>query len=311
MTDGRSAARDRAPTRIVEVRLGEAAPSPEAILLAPRPFDHWGQRLAWWEIDGVRAVSEIGATNSDCRAFLCRPEAGAAPRFRYAFELTEDAAPDWAWRVQSNRYTTADPNLCALAREATIGAPDQSEALRRIVANASEAFGYDHADEAFNDGHDAVPTICGTVKGNCVDINTYILAAALSLGLKGQYVAGYWFHPHKTETADMHCWLVFEPEGADGPVFWDLAHALKWRETLGARIGEGLNPAGGRRVAMSCGRGLVFETPHGAVEISHFAEPVWILPDGAQMRPELRALVEDPAATVAARGVDALRGSAA
>lgn len=39
-------------------------------------------------------------------------------------------------------------------------------------------------------------------------------------------MAGYWFHLDKHETLDMHCWLAF---GCDGePLFWDLAHHLKW-----------------------------------------------------------------------------------
>jgi hypothetical protein len=43
---------------------------------------------------------------------------------------------------------------------------------------------------------------------------------------------------------------------------------------------------------MSCGRGLRFPTPHGEVEISHFAEPVWILPDARKVKPQLQIEIQ-------------------
>ena len=86
----------------------------------------------------------------------------------------------------------------------------------------------------------------------------------------------------------MHCWLAFETDGQ--LLFWDLAHHLKWGVP---KLAPSLNPAGGRRIAMSCGRGLTFETPNGNIEISHFSEPVWIMPDGRQRQPDLRAKVTD------------------
>lgn len=268
----------------------------EAWVLAPRPFDHWGQRLHGFEAEGVSAIREIVATNSGCRAYLMRAT-GDVVRLRYELALCDEPAPDWVWRVERNRHTIAAPSLIDAAQKLGEGATTERLALRRLIDDAAAIFGYGHVDERFNDGCDTVPLVCGTAKGSCVDINTYLLAAALSLGIRGQYIAGYWFHPDKTETTDMHCWLAFEPDGE--LVFWDLAHALKWSATLGAQVSEGLNPAGGRRVAMSCGRGLRFETPHGPVEISHFSEPVWIGPKAnaercAKRGSALRISVEDP-----------------
>ncbi|MCI4664235.1 MAG: transglutaminase-like domain-containing protein [Neomegalonema sp.] len=265
-------------------------------VLSPRPFDHWGQRFTRFDVSGVREVAEIGAQNSDCRSYLLRASGGAM-QLRYEFKLGPQndeafAAPEWAWRVQSNRYTTAAPGLVELAGRLAQGATNQKAALRRIVEDAAGVFAYDHVDEPFNHQCSDVPMICGTSKGSCVDINTYILAAALSVGIEGQYIAGYWIHPQKTETRDMHCWLAFRVDGE--LVFWDLAHALKWGATLGARIEDGLNPAGGRRLAMSCGRGIEFDTPVGAVSISHFSEPVLLGDDGAQNRPEIMVKVHEP-----------------
>ena len=181
------------------------------------------------------------------------------------------AAP-WVWDLPDSRHNRADDDLRALAGELCCG-ETPSAALRHLADHAREMFDYGHGGEPIDLGREAVPTLCGTTRGNCVDINTFILAGALSAGLKGQYIAGYWFGPGRDETTDMHCWLAFETER--GVEFWDVAHHLKWGV---AGFGPGLNPAGGRRVAMSCGRGLVFETPHGSVEISHFSHPLWVLP---------------------------------
>lgn len=273
---------------------------PGGWILAPRPFDHWGQRFVGFDAAGVSEMREIRAENSECRGYLLRAERSQT-RLVYHFEQGAPhdpafAAPEWVWRPQANRYTNAAPSLLDRARERVAGAPTERAALERIVEDAAELFAYDHPETKFNDGHETVPTVCGTTKGSCVDINTYILAAARAVGLTGQYIAGYWIHPQKTETRDMHCWLAFAPDG--DLVFWDLAHVLKWGAALdveiGAETGRGLNPVGGRRLAMSCGRGLEFETPVGRVAVSHFSEPVLLEAGGALTRPELLIEVEEP-----------------
>jgi hypothetical protein len=38
---------------------------------------------------------------------------------------------------------------------------------------------------------------------------------------------------------------------------------------------------------MSYGRGLKFNSAFGSLTISHFSEPVWVLPDGSTTRPEM------------------------
>lgn len=270
--------------RRVSIDIRDGVPSPEGYwLLFPRPFDDWYQRLVDVEVSGIVDMREIGAVNSDQRAWLVRVEGELAPKIQYRFSPVQRDAADWVWHVPENRYTRASDELIGLAAELAQSSVSQADIVRKLILNAAELFGYEHPEERFNDGHDSVPTICGTTKGSCVDINTYLLAAARSLKIPVQYLAGYWFHPDKTETLDMHCWLVFRCDGE--VLFWDLAHHLKWGVD---ELNPGLNPAGGRRVPMSCGRGLRFDTPHGEIEISHFSEPVWVQPDGTTRRPELR-----------------------
>ncbi|MEO1291576.1 MAG: transglutaminase-like domain-containing protein [Pseudomonadota bacterium] len=278
-------------SRAITIEITGSVPE-GASLLVPRPFEHWGERFVRFETTGVSAVEEVEATNSRCHAYWLTPAGETPPSLRYTFVMNDSPAPNWVWQEQQNRHTTAAPDLVTLAKQLAEGSTTERAALRRLIDNAAGIFDYGHVDETFNEGADEVPMLCGTTRGSCVDINTYLLAAARSLGIRGQYIAGYWFHPEKTTTADMHCWLAFEPDGK--LVFWDLAHALKWRATLGASIQEGLNPAGGRRVGMSCGRGLLFDTAHGPVEISHFSEPVWIRDGEILPRADVKIHVDDP-----------------
>ncbi|MEO0620835.1 MAG: transglutaminase-like domain-containing protein [Pseudomonadota bacterium] len=276
-----------APTRTVRVAVTETPPE-EAWLLAPRPFGHWGQRMTEFAASGATEVREIEAQNSRQHGYMMR--CSEAPELAWTVEAVTDGAEDWVWDVADTRHTIADAGLQAQAEELCCDAPDEAAALRAILHAAREMFDYDHPEERFTDGHDSVPALCGTTKGSCVDINTFVLAAARAQGLTGQYVMGFWFGPGRTTTPDAHCWLAFRIGGA--PEFWDVAHHLKWGVN---GFGPALNPAGGRRIAMSCGRGLRFDTPNGAVDISHFGEPVWVLP-GGEMRPApIRiSLEEDP-----------------
>lgn len=280
--------------RQIDITFSDAPAGFGPWVIAPRPFDHWGQRFHAMAADGVAEVREIGAANSACRGYLLRAAGAEAPRLSYTVEICDAAAPSWVWDMQDNRYTVPEPALAAAARKIVAGASSEREALRRLVDDAAELFGYGHVETPFNAGAETVPLVCGLATGSCVDINTYLLAGARAAGLRGQYLAGYWFHPEKTSTADMHCWLAFEVDGET--VFWDVAHGLKWAEDLGACVEEGLNPAGGRRVGVSCGRGLIFDTPAAPAPlvISHFCEPYWVGADGTLHRPELTIIVTDP-----------------
>lgn len=269
--------------REIEITLTDQQPdaSTNPWLLMPRPFDDGQTAFQGFDIEGINELLEIGAHNSSQRAYLAKPQDQQQPIIRYRFEVTESSHPDWFWELQDNRYTTASTELAELVEALTQGCQSQAKSIEKLMLHAADIFGYGHQDQRFNDHHDEVPAICGTAKGSCVDINTYLIAAAKHLAIPVQYMAGYWFHPEKTETLDMHCWLAFQ---ADGEILhWDLAHHLKWGVN---DLAPELNPAGGRRVPMSCGRGLKFDTPNGEIEISHFSEPVWITNGANQVKPE-------------------------
>lgn len=263
------------------------APLKEAWMIVPRPVTDWHSRCVSVQFDHVNQVHEIEALNSRQHAYLLKPESGKIPRVQFEF-VENDSDPDpWIWLINDNRYTRASPELRDLAGVITGEAEDDQTRVALLIEHAAVNFGYVHSDVRFNDGHDQVPMLCGTAKGSCVDINTYLIAASRSMGIKVQYMAGFWFHPDKQETLDMHCWLTFECEGK--PLFWDLAHHLKWGIEP---LAPGLNPAGGRRLPMTCGRGLEFATANGRISISHFSEPLWVLASGECIKPEIRIHLE-------------------
>jgi len=274
-------------SKIISLDITEHPVSTDAWMIVPRPVNDWQSRCVSVEFDQVQSVREIEAINSLQHAFLLKPQAGQIPEITFEF-IDNPYAPDsWICAIEDNRYTRASSDLTNLATQLTQGMDSEKAKIHSLIENAADYFGYAHADERFNDGCDDVPMLCGTTKGSCVDINTYLIAAARSIGIKVQYMAGYWFHPDKHKTLDMHCWLAFQCDGQ--PLFWDLAHHLKWGVK---QLAPGLNPAGGRRVPMTCGRGLRFATPHGEVTISHFSEPLWVSSSAQCCKPALQICLD-------------------
>lgn len=250
--------------------------NPEATLLVPTGFDDGYERPCSVELENGATRTERNAGFLGQTALEVWPDRHGQPvSIRYGFEPSSSVLPDRVWQPQSNRYTQASQALMGEVRETVNTDLPVHEQIRQLIETAETHFSYGHGDGRFNDGEETVPTVCGTTRGSCVDINTWLLAAAKVLDIPVQYVAGYWFHPEKTVTHDMHCWMMFRAAGE--VVCWDLAHHLKWG-VEGRQPGR--NPAGGRRVAMTIGRGLRFEASHGEFTISHFSEPVWLHPDG-------------------------------
>ncbi len=247
-----------------------------ARLLFPKSFNDGYRYCTGINLENACGKTELTADFARQRALWCRAEDCREPvSIHYHFQPSGDPLPGDFFLTQNNRYTQASAQLIEEVACLRQEADSEFTMVGCLLASAKDLFSYGHVEQRFNDGCESVPTVCGTAKGSCVDMNTYLMAAAKSLGVKVQYVAGYWFHPERNHTEDMHCWLLFELAGEIVP--WDLAHHLKWGVD---DLKPGLNPAGGRRVPMSFGRGLTFDSESGLVSISHFSEPVWVFPDG-------------------------------
>ena len=267
----------------------QPSPDPEATLLMPAGYDDGHGRPGALAQENCARHELLVADYLEQPALELWPERQGVPvTVRYGFEPFTRPLSARIWQGQRNRYTQASAALAAEIRESVDTARPVRDQIRQLIDKAEELFSYGHGDGRFYDGQETVPMVCGTTRGSCVDINTWLLAAAGVLDIPVQYVAGYWFHPDRTYTHDMHCWLLFR--AGEEVIHWDLAHHLKWG--VQGR-GPGRDPAGGRRVAMSVGRGLGFATSHGNVTISHFSEPVWLHRDGTMDRSELLVRLEE------------------
>lgn len=276
----------------IRVELQEAPPDPSAWLLYPlSPFNATQTSLGTACAAACEQL-DVMATNAQQpgRVVRCQEDSPIVVEYHTDHMATQpvEPLPDRFWTPIQSRHTAPSDQLTEWTREQVTGCGNQREALLRLIDEAGEHFQYDHPEERYNEGHESVPLLCGTAKGSCVDIHGYLLAMAQAVGIPAQYVTGYWFHPDRSYTRDMHCWLAAMPDGK--LQFWDIAHHLKWGAP---RWTEGLNPAGGRRVLLSHGRGLRFNTPVGEHEISHLAEPVWLLKGGQQVRPKLMITLEN------------------
>lgn len=275
----------------ISIALQESPPvssGKSPLLLQAIPPTGWFQHVCASRYINARVVGELTAVHTNEHAVLLEPSHDRQPVIEQEIEPIIAPPPESLWQQLDNRFTRVAGILADTAR-ATIGtASSTSDQVRALVEHAAARFEYGHVEQRFNDGKQEMPLVCGTTKGSCVDMHGYVMAMAHAVGIKVQYLAGYWFHPDKSETHDMHCWLVFLVDGE--AVYWDLAHHLKWGVT---GLAPGLNPAGGRRVLMSYGRGLTFHTPYGSVETSHFSEPLWVLPDGSTQKPAIRVSIVD------------------
>ncbi|MCP4790594.1 MAG: transglutaminase domain-containing protein [Gammaproteobacteria bacterium] len=267
----------------LNVKVNSRPRESDAILLWPKPPAGIGWQCQQITSLGLSVAQEIQADNASLWAQWAKAEDQQAISLCYEFEpLLKPVMADDYWHLQENRHTQASGALVEQVSTWVDESEKPSQQLYTLIHKTADMFAYGHVEQRFTEGKSQVPPLCGITNGSCVDINTFLIAAARSLGIKVQYLAGYWFHPSRSHTHDMHCWLDFEVE--TGHEYWDVAHHLKWDvEGLHA----GLNPAGGRRWLMSYGRGLTFQTIHGEVSISHFSEPLWVYSDGSVMAPQL------------------------
>lgn len=275
-------------TRIT-ISINEPKPHSDALLIVADPFPDWVKQCSQYEFGAFTHLQRVQALNSEQSGFLLDFDTENPPDLIYTFDAASDSPPDWVWEVDDNKYTRPSADLSTLAHEIARDATDDTARIQSLAEYAGQTFGYGHTDDRFYDDRQEIPAVCGTTKGSCVDINTFFLAASRALGIKAQYVAGYWFHPEKTQTLDMHCWMAFQVDGET--IFWDIAHHLKWG--VDGPLRPGLNPAKGRRVPMSVGRGLRFKTPHGEISLNHFAEPQWVMPEGSVRYLDLSAKIEE------------------
>jgi len=246
-------------------------------LLFPQALSTPHQHFVSLDIEGGSATQALSELSSGQNAIFLG-DTTASPRLTYT--LREDGSPNAPsdYANFDNRYTRASVDLHSTVQKLMDENPEST--VQRIVTHTASLFDYGHPTQRFNDGHNEVPVIaCGTAKGSCVDINTYLITALRVAEIPTVYFAGYFFPQERGGiTNDMHCWVATWTNNR-GWQEWDIAHHMKMG--LGAdEVRPGYNPKPGRRFALSYGRGLTFDIHGMELFLSHLSEPTWVFADG-------------------------------
>ncbi len=276
---------------IITLRIDPDERSSAAIgLLVPEPPDTVHQTLVGFCAPCPLPYRIVRESQSGQRAYLFEGDFRASLEFSFHFAAGTGTVKTDEFADFDNAYTRLAGDLSeflALERPACAAGHGDDD----IVAAVARRFSYGGPNPDL-----ARPaTFCGVRSGNCIDINTALLACLRAAGRRAAYLAGFHFGRNRAgcRADGMHCWIVTETAGRRFD--WDVAHCL----IAGlARPVAGLNPLGGVRAAFSHGRGLVFETAKARLPaISHFARPRWLLADGSLPEAATTAVLTQPKQT--------------
>jgi transglutaminase-like putative cysteine protease len=234
------------------------------------PPPGWALRLVAEERTGQRA------------ALLTPPFPEATAKLRHRFRSGGRALPAQLFEPEYNRYTIAAAELATSAREIAERAGGGHAGLVALVDDANARFTYGQVpmEQRYYYGRDDIPLV-GCAAGNCIDINTYLIAGLRAAGYAATYITCYFF-PEKPGPAQngMHCWVRTRHDSVIED--WDIAHFKKLgREDVHAV----LNPIPGDRWALAYGRGHRYAWDGGVIELSTPSVPNWVLPDGSTIWP--------------------------
>lgn len=273
----------------VTVEFSDPVPPGAPLLLAPLFPDAFGFRLDGFTVEHGVVVDLLGAENSAQQAYLIRPTAAPLrPVLHYRMEVFDGDPPAWIWTPPATRYVVPSAELAGFVAGLVRGAPDEAEALRRIVDHAADHFWYGHGPGSLMDGRGDVPLLTRPTRGHCLDMHGYCVAACRAAGLTAAYTAGFWFREGSDRAPGMHCWFVVKVDGRI--VHYDVSHQLK----LPTRpVLPGMNPVPGVRFLAAVGKGLRFAVGGRGIELAHFAKFVWLTDDGREHHPA-HALRLDP-----------------
>lgn len=178
------------------------------------------------------------------------PSPDAAARITHTFSSRGTALSADVFRPEGTALTTAAAELAHEARDIASRVGGGFAGIAAIVDDTSGRF--DYADvpmaERWYDGKDAVPMVA-CAAGNCIDINTYLVAALRAAGYRTAYLTCYFFDDDPNGiVGGMHCWVRTEHDGVTQD--WDIAHVKKAGR---ADASPALNPIPGKRFALAAG----------------------------------------------------------
>lgn len=254
---------DPQPMRRIQFTTEEDLPHAETLLF-PLPFDTPEQRVVEHP-----DLPRIKAINAAQEAMVVPIGTDGKARLTLAFEDGYAPFPAGIWSATGGPHETPSPELVSLITTIAPAGLDPADRVARIVSHVAERFTYGIRPVGLADDRGDMPALsCGLYEGTCVDTHSYAVACLRAAGIRAAYIGGVWFPAQETSALSGHCWLAVDAEGALH--HWDISHFLKFE--VPGPVRPLLNPAGGQRQALGCGRDLVFA---GATfsRLSGFATP--------------------------------------
>ena len=263
----------------ITVKLDDSAADHGAIaLIAPLGIDTESQAFQSFDPPhGWQSSVVAERRTGQLAAIMTPPNSDARAHFKHRFRSGGRGLSPAAFEPERTSLTIAADELAAEARSIAEQAGGGRAGIAAIVSDTSKRFTYGQLpeNERWYYGCAAVPTIaCG--KGNCIDINTFLVAALRAAGNEAVYLTCYFFaHEPSLVTDGMHCWVRTRCDGVVED--WDIAHFKKvGREDVHAI----LNPIPGQRWALAYGRNHIYDWNGLAIEVPTPSKPMWVLPDG-------------------------------
>lgn len=268
----------------VSVTLNDTAAERGAVaLIAPLGIDTETQSLLsfrpprGWTID-LLAEARTG----QIAAVMVPDRPDAAAEIVQSFSDAGRGLAESAYGAESSPLTRAADELAVHAREIAKEAGFGRAGIAAIVEDANNRFEYGQipVEQRWYFGRDAIP-IVACAAGNCIDINTYLIAALRSCGYEAAYLTCY-FAPDDPSAMEsgMHCWVRTRCEGVVED--WDIAH---FKKAGRRRVHATLNPVPGRRIALAHGRAHHYLWRGLSLEVTTPSVPMWVMADGRVVWP--------------------------
>ncbi len=273
---------------MVEMDIVETWPEGAAGLLIPFPPDTKTQSITAFDAPRDLRSRVLHAEAYPQKAIWVEKGELGDKFWRFSIGPGVAEADGLAYAPYRNRYTELPEHLKdglePLAREALSPDAKALALARKVFASMSYR---NYSSDA--SGKDFIPSeVCGLKDGNCLDMNTAMLAMLFHLRIPAAYNIG-WFFPddQPREVQGWHCWI-----STWGREFleWDISHRLL---RGAAEASPGFDAFPGRRLAVSRGRGLVFRSGSIGVTLSHFGTPKWIHANGDCKPARFRASWKD------------------
>jgi Transglutaminase-like superfamily len=269
-------------THSITIELTDCAATHGAeALIVPLGIDTEFQRFQALEAPKGWDATVLAEPRSGQRAALLQPPtATARAQLIHRFSSKGSALSEDAYLPERTAVTTAAADLASEARNIAAVAGGGLAGIAAIVADTSARFDYGQVPiaERWYYGKDAVP-IVACVAGNCIDINTYLVAALRAAGFETTYLSCYFFddNPDGIDSG-MHCWVRTRHGGVTQD--WDIAH---FKKAGRSDVSAMMNPIPGQRFALAFGRDHAYRWRGVDIRLSTPSQPMWVRADGTSI----------------------------